>query len=270
MKNNEKIWKVYKYTCKHNGLIYIGITSKSLDQRWANGNGYRNNPRLNNAIKKYGTDGFIREVLFDNLTQSEAAELEIELIAECNATDKSVGFNVAVGGTAPMFGRKHSKETKMIFSQSRKGKGNSFYGKHHTEETKRKNSESHKGIKHTEEWKQEQSKRSKEWHKTHENPMKNNHCFAGENNPMYGRKGKNCPLSIAVVQYTLEGAYVTSFDSITEAASAMGLKNGSHITECCKGKRAHCCGYKWKYKNNFNQEVHYGTYEENNESEDDE
>ena len=87
---------------------------------------------------------------------------------------------------------------------------------------------------------------------------------------MYGKKKKNCPFSIAVVQYTLEGVYVTSFDSITEAASAMGLKNGSHITECCKGKRAHCCGYKWKYKNNFNQEVHYGTYEENNESEDDE
>ena len=82
MNENQRIWKLYRYTCKHNGLIYIGITSKSLDERWANGHGYKGNPKLNNAIQKYGVDGFIREILLDKLTQQEAFEKEIEYIAK--------------------------------------------------------------------------------------------------------------------------------------------------------------------------------------------
>lgn len=100
-----------------------------------------------------------------------------------------------------------------------------------------------------EEKKRQQSIRSKEWHKTHENPMKGDHRYAKENNPMYGRKGGNHPSAMPVQQLTLDGEFIQEFASTTEAAQAMGLYNGSHITECCKGKRNKCCEYKWKYKN---------------------
>ena len=116
MNNEERIWKLYKYTCKHNGLIYFGITSKTLQQRWKAG--YRENPRLQNTINKYGEDGFIREVVLDNLTKDEACAEEIKHIAEYKATDKNIGFNISIGGTAPMAGRHHTEEAKKKIGES--------------------------------------------------------------------------------------------------------------------------------------------------------
>lgn len=245
--NNDRVWKLYKYTCIHNGLIYFGITSKTLDERWRDK--YIGNPRLHNCIMKYGKEGFIREIILDHLTLDEAAAEEIEHIAKYNAIDKNVGFNISIGGTAPMAGRHHSEETKRKFSETRCGENNGFYGKKHTKETKEYFSKIFKGRKHTEEWKQGQSIRSKEWHKTHENPMKNNHQFVGEKNPMYGKKGGLHPSAKPVQQFTLDGNFIQEFTSTTEAAQAIGLYNGAHITECCKGKRHKCAGYLWKYKN---------------------
>ena len=138
MENNEKEtnWKLYKYTCIPNGLIYFGITCRTLDERWENGFGYRNNPRLYNCIKLYGKQNFLREIILDNLTFEDACQKEIEYIEKYHATDRKIGFNVSAGGTAPMYGRKHSVETKKKYSETRKGENNGFYGKHHTEETK--------------------------------------------------------------------------------------------------------------------------------------
>ena len=127
----QRIWKLYKYTNKINGLIYIGITSRSLEERWQKGNGYRTNPHLNNAIKKYGQDAFDRQVLVSNLTFEEAAQKEIETIAEYDATNPQIGYNIALGGTAPMWKRHHTEENRKKFSEMHKGERNSFFGKHH-------------------------------------------------------------------------------------------------------------------------------------------
>lgn len=116
-------------------------------------------------------------------------------------------------------------------------------------------SEQRKGVKHTEEWKLEQSKRSKEWHKTHENPMKGNHRFAGEKNPMFGMTGSKCPSAVSVNQYTLDGQFIRRFGSIVEAANSLGLYNGSHISDVCRGKRKQCKGYIWKYTTDV--DVHF-------------
>ena len=254
MNENQRIWKLYRYTCKHNELIYIGITSKTLDERWANGHGYTGNPRLNNAIKKYGTDGFIREILLDEMTQQEAFEKEIEYIAKFHATEKDIGYNIAIGGTAPMTGRHHSEETKKLFSETRIGEGNSFFGKHHSDKTKEILSEANKGRKHTDEWKRGQSERSKLWHQTHDNPMLGDHRFVGENNPMYGVRGGKHPAAVKVAKFSSDGELLEVFNSTTEAAQSIGAYNGAHITECCKGRRKKCGGYIWKYFVNEQEE----------------
>ena len=131
MPQEERNWKLYKYTNKINELVYIGITSRSLEERWQNGHGYRNNQHLDRAIKKYGQEAFDRQILISNLTFEEAAQKEIETIAEYDATNPQKGYNIALGGTAPMWNRHHTEENKKKFSEQRKGANNAFYGKHH-------------------------------------------------------------------------------------------------------------------------------------------
>lgn len=127
----EEKFIVYKRTNKFNGKVYIGITSKTLDRRWANG--YKHNPHFQRAIEKYGKDGFIHEILFSGLTKEEACKKEIELIAFYDSTNPDKGYNISFGGTAPMWGRKHSEETKAKFKEN-VGEKNGFYGKHHNRE----------------------------------------------------------------------------------------------------------------------------------------
>jgi len=52
-----------------------------------------------------------------------------------------------------------------------------------------------------------------------------------------------------VEQYTIDGIYIKTFNSITEASKAT---NGttSNISKCCKGARKSVGGYIWKYKSN--------------------
>ena len=84
------------------------------------------------------------------------------------------------GENSPMYGKKHSAETRKKISEARKGenhpmygktgKNNPRYGKKHSAETRKKMGEAHKGKKHS----QETRKKMSEAHK-------------GENHPMYGK-----------------------------------------------------------------------------------
>ena len=51
----------------------------------------------------------------------------------------------------------------------------------------------------------------------------------------------------AVCQYTLEGVFVATFDSVKDASISTGA-NASYITQCCKGKRVSSGGFLWAYK----------------------
>lgn len=103
MKENlkkESNYVVYKHTSPSN-KIYIGVTCQDPpEKRWANGCGYRNNKHFYGAISKYGWQNFRHEILISGLTQKEAAEKEIEFIAQYNATDRNCGYNVSIGGNS--------------------------------------------------------------------------------------------------------------------------------------------------------------------------
>ena len=184
----DKKWCVYIHTNKINSKAYIGITSRNIIRRWgSNGNGYKqdDNPVFYNAIQKYGWDNFEHIVWADNLSEKEAKEWEIRLIAifktNCRKyKNPELGYNMNDGGDGnsghvlsaesrkkisdhhadvtgennPMYGKvsamrgkTHNIETKKRLSEINKGKVLS-------EETKQKLRETHLGKKATEETKE--------------------------------------------------------------------------------------------------------------------
>lgn len=50
-----------------------------------------------------------------------------------------------------------------------------------------------------------------------------------------------------VYQYDLNGKFIMSYPSAGTAARAIGLKNSSHIGECCRGKIKTYKGFIWRY-----------------------
>jgi group I intron endonuclease len=156
---NDKLWCVYMHTNKINDKKYIGITSRNPDERWGlDGHGYYNRqPAFEAAIKKYTWDGFTHEIIAENLTEEDAINMEIELIALyktncCKYKNPSYGYNMTDGGQGSS-GHHHTDEARKKISMASKehwddeeyrtlqtelriGERNPFYGKQHTEETK--------------------------------------------------------------------------------------------------------------------------------------
>ena len=148
--DEEGNWCVYCHTNKINGKKYFGITSQSIKDRWRNGAGYRGSEVFWRAINKYTWDGFDHEVIISALTESEAKQKEMELIAlyKTNCTkykNPSYGYNMTDGGDGNI-GWIPTEETKQNISNALKGK---YVGEN--------------------------------------NPNYGNHKLAGENNPNYGK-----------------------------------------------------------------------------------
>lgn len=263
MDNQEK-FVVYKYTNIHNGLIYIGITSKTLDQRWQSG--YHSNKRLCSDIKKYGKGGFSKEILHKDLTISEAKDLEIKEIASQNATNPNIGYNQKTGGTVGMYGHKHTEETKKNFSISRTGENNSFYGKSHTNQADWSNA--HKVI---------CLNTMKIYNtiadaKTQTGISTIEHCVNGEQlsagTDEYGNKlywytyqGENYDYKLKLIQMKSESEKASRickpvrcietgeiFSSTIEAGKAKSKTNSfNSVSRCCRGERKTAYGYHWEF-----------------------
>lgn len=105
-----------------NGKRYVGITSQIPERRWNNGKGYKASTRFYNAIKKYGWHNFKHEILYTNLNEKEAINIETMLIKQWGLTNKNNGYNMTAGGeTHVCIGRKHSEETKRKIGNSHRG-----------------------------------------------------------------------------------------------------------------------------------------------------
>lgn len=86
---------IYKTTNKLNNKIYIGQKKSPifLENKYLGSGKY-----LKRAIKKYGEENFMVELVDTANSREELSELEIFYIKKFNSTDISIGYNIAKGG----------------------------------------------------------------------------------------------------------------------------------------------------------------------------
>ena len=238
------MYKIYKYVNSVNGKVYIGQTSKTLEERaQQNGRNYIESKRFYGAIKKYGWDSFIPSIIDYAETIEEANAKEIQYISLYKSTDPEFGYNISLGGDCKIM----SDETKQVISDKAKARykdptKNPMYGRKHSNEAKRKQSE----------------------------------CKVGQNNPMFGRhwtdkqkmlcgtKGKKLNLTDLQREQLRERARYHGkrnakailcieddmvFKSATEAASFYEV-DVSTLCGAANGKQKTCRGKHFKYITN--------------------
>lgn len=112
-------YTVYCHTNKINGKRYVGITKQKPEVRWCNGHGY-DTQYFRRAIDKYGWEEFTHEILFTNLTEDEAKQKEIELIAKWDLTNPNKGYNITMGGDGTA-NYHHTESAKLKMSIAKMG-----------------------------------------------------------------------------------------------------------------------------------------------------
>lgn len=248
---------VYQIKNKINSKIYIGMTTKTIAERWRKHKSAINttDTLLYRAMKKHGVENFWIEAL-EKTTYEELEEKERDWINKMNSLSPN-GYNLTIGGRSlngknnPFYGKRHTEKTKKrlaAMATKRIGSANPFFGKKHAEETKKKISEKNKGRK--------QSKEEREMRKE---------INTGENNPFYGKShNKESKLKMKkqrstknILQYDKQNNFIQKFESMIELEEYLrqnklckeGVKYASisrAIHECLKGKRKTSYGFKWK------------------------
>lgn len=251
------MYTVYMHKCP-NGKVYIGITSRNPKARWMRGNGYIKNEHFFRAIQKYGWENIEHNIIKENLTKKEAAELEINLIKQYNSNDYRFGYNMSSGGEFGGSGVVVSQETRKKLSEKSRGRKMPEYAKTKiseslkghcvSEETKNKISNSLKaknmkgkivvseetkeklriantGKKVSEKTKNILREKCSGWHHTEEAKKK------------ISEKNKK-------IVYCFETNKV--YCSLIEAANELQVKS-CYISEVCKGKRKMTKGLHFKF-----------------------
>ena len=95
--NYEKTYSIYKLTSPDN-KVYIGCTSQNPEDRWDYGSKYHHNKELAGDIRRFGWNNFEHDILYSDLAEEDAYDLERELIHMYNSCDPEHGYNKTHGG----------------------------------------------------------------------------------------------------------------------------------------------------------------------------
>lgn len=210
----DKSYVVYRHIFP-NGKSYIGITCvKPYYYRWRAGSSYNKQPKVYNAIKKYGWANIQHEILYENLSQEDANRIEQEMIAKFNSVEN--GYNVSTGGGGT-FGIPCSEETRQKIGNANRGKPC----------VNRDNLAKYRAI--------------------HGAWNKGGHLTPEQYRKITAERRARCNKAISAYDpVTLK--LVMRFDSCINAATAMGVSS-TCISRCAKGGRKTSAGYIWRYDN---------------------
>jgi len=200
----EKKHFIYAIKCYATNKFYVGQTTHYNPWIRIRNHFYneRNCVKLNEAIEKHGKENFVCGIICEVNSAKELNDLEKFYIHTFNSFND--GYNSTRGGKGE---KEFSNETKKKMSKSKTGEENPMYGRKHTEETKRKMKDARAkriiteeaklkmkfssiGKKHTEETK----RKLKEYRNTEEFLRNHSADRMGEKNPMYGVLKENHPM----------------------------------------------------------------------------
>ena len=226
--NIERKSGIYMWTSP-SGKSYIGQTT-NLYKRKSNflsfGTKYAGS-KIDNARRKYSDIQYWTYTILEYCDIDDLDEREEYYISLYDTMRK--GYNCESGGHENKI---MSDEAKQKMSKTKKamycGENHPMWGRHLTEEQKRKMSKARKGK-----------------------------C-CGEKNPMWGKhrddetrikiSKAHDKRKISVSQYTIEGVFIASYESIHEAQRLTNIDRAT-ISRCCKGIQKTAGGFKWAYKN---------------------
>lgn len=108
MNNNTTVFEIYKITNVINGKIYIGLTTEGYKRRFNRhlecSRNANNNRHLMRAIRKYGSENFIIEVIETCTDYVILCEREKYWIKKLKSYERNIGYNMTMGG--PGYGPK--------------------------------------------------------------------------------------------------------------------------------------------------------------------
>ena len=136
---------IYITTNMINGKRYVG--QKKFNKGWQSYIG--SGSALKHAIKKYGKENFVRNIVDIAYSKEELDDKEVELIAFLNAQFSTDYYNIDMGGVPtsrmtlrgennPNYGKKLSAEARKRISEAQKGRVSPNKGKKASEETRQK------------------------------------------------------------------------------------------------------------------------------------
>lgn len=226
-----KTWIVYKHVSPSN-KVYVGITSQSnIKRRWFRGSGYNRCPIFMKAILKYGWDNIKHQVLFTNLTEARAKNLEKDLIRHYK--NLNLSYNITDGGDGTS-GKPCPEELRRRLSEERRG----IIPWKAIKEAAKANKGKKKGPR---------DRRIIE--KVRATRLLNGKKCTKEQ--IQANIERNLTRSNPVLQFDLQGNFIKEYRSVKFAAESMGGSRGS-LLNCLNPLRTESKtfkGYIWKYKN---------------------
>lgn len=256
-------YSVYVHTSPSNKK-YVGVTSKAPEVRWNYGYGYCKNVYFFRAIKKYGWDSFIHEIVASGLTQYEALNMEVDLIKQYDSFHN--GYNLSSGGEG-LPGRPLPKKANInsVKKNSKKIAQFTIAGEYIASYKSGASAGRSLGVCGASNilecakgdrpyaygylWAYEGNDPTIPDH------LPDDYLFGEEKSfgkpipilPMYKRKNGqlgNKRKSIKVTQYDLNQNKIKDWDSMADAARTIGCDE-YEISKCVRGKRHTAAGFYW-------------------------
>lgn len=236
---------VYCITNNLNGMKYVGMTSKTIEE---SKNYYGSGRYITRAVKKLGRQHFTKEIIevCDNLEYLK--EREIFWIKNLN-TKHPLGYNLTDGGDGVVNLCEESKERQIEKLKLLTNEKHPQYGIKRSKETKLKMRLSQLGKRHTKETKN----KLREINLGKPMPLHVRQILLETNTGrVYKQESidlirKNQPTCIPILQFTKQGVFVAEYFSINEAERCTNIAKSS-ICRCCKGELKSAGKFIWKYK----------------------